>query len=130
MLILLRVVLSFFPRRGIIAAEGGVKMNDRDIELLRRICSGEITSISGLPDEDVSRIEAFENRGFLQSWISGEFDVLPAAHDALASENEMKQRKCSETSDRRADRRHDWMVAVIGAIAAGGALLILEYLLG
>lgn len=107
-------------------------MSPKDADLLRRICSGEISSIVGLDDMDVQRISAFEKNKLLQTWISGDIDVFPAAHDALDEYDRLDQERSSSISndeaERKTGRRHDWRIAVIGAIIVGIILVVAENL--
>lgn len=107
-------------------------MSPKDADLLRRICSGEISTIVGLDDVDIQRISAFEKNKLLQTWISGDIDVFPAAHDALDEYDRLEQERSSSISndeaERKADRRHDWRIAVIGAIVVGIILVAADHL--
>lgn len=108
-------------------------MNDAEYNLLRRICSGEINNLDQLSEFDTQRVEQFEDRGLVHTWISGDIEPFVAADDALNEHLRLKEEQAAQKTDEKSahkrDYRHDWRIAVLGALLAGVMLVVAEKLL-
>ncbi len=106
-------------------------MSEQEAALLSKICAGEITHIRSLNEMELGIYRSFESKGYTQTWISGDFEVLYAAHKALhtylqqldeerqqRAEEERQQKLKDELEDKRwrKDARRSWIQWVITTI--------------
>lgn len=85
-------------------------MSEHEIDLLKRICSGEVMDYRTLSPMDLERLNSFKSQNLVEIYNAGFFDVKTAAHDLLSeleqAANKMAQQKADDDRRRERDRAH------------------------
>lgn len=104
-------------------------MSEYEAALLSKICTGEITHIRDFGEVELRIYRSFESKGYVHTWISGDFEVNNAAHEALrqhlARQNEFRQQESKKQAAAEAANKNEvsshrlqWALAIFTAIVS------------
>ena len=104
-------------------------MSEQEAALLAKICTGEITHIRGFGEVELRIYRSFETKGYVLTWISGDFEVNNAAHEALRQyldqQNELRKQESEKRAADEANRKKEfsncrlqWALAIFAAVVA------------
>lgn len=124
-------------------------MTDHEYAFLCRVCSEESMSLVSLFPFEAAMVDTFASSGLVDVTIGGDVLATPLAFTALNSEKDRRDRieqlrkdaadqQAAEEEHRRSQesqravelkqsRKHDYLVAIFGAIAGSLATLLVEH---